>query len=374
MPRPLSPKPGDLLVLVGTTKGAFIFHVDSARRQFRMSGPHLAGQSVHSVAYLPDAGRSRILLGNQSMHWGAVVSRSDDFGRTWHEPAEGNIRFPEGSGLSMNAVWALEPAPAAGPGVVYAGVEPAAIFRSDDGGETFVPNQAMLTHPHRPKWQPGGGGLCLHTIVLRRGDPARIHVAISTAGVYRSRDGGDSWERCYKGVRPYPAADGETEVQIGGQCAHKVRPDPLNPARLYLQNHPGVYRSDDDGDSWVSIGQGLPSDFGFPLVSHPHRADTAYVFPLVADAFRFTPDGAAHVWRTRDAGSTWEPLGKGLPQRNAYLTVLRDAFGSDSMEPAGLYFGTRGGQLFASNDEGESWRMLAQWLPPILCVKAVTVG
>jgi hypothetical protein len=371
MPK-LSPKAGDLLLLIGTAKGAFIFHTDAERRRFRISGPHFPGQSVYSAAYLADGASPRILVGNRSEHWGAVVSWSDDIGRTWHEPDAGNIRFPEGSGSSLNAVWAIEPVRSLGPNVVYAGVDPASLFRSDDRGETFRLNESLFNHPHRPMWTGGFGGLCLHTIVFPPDDPMRMYVAISAAGVYRSFDGGGSWSRCNNGVKLNPGVDPHPE--FGQQCAHKLRLDPQNRARLYLQNHPGVYRSDDGGDSWVSIAGGLPSDFGFPMVTHPRRGDTAYVFPLVSENLRYPHDAEPKVWRTRDAGATWEPLAKGLPRKNAYFTVLRDAFAADSLEPAGLYFGTRGGQLYASADEGESWRAIAEWLPPVLCVKTAVIG
>lgn len=366
----LSPNAGDLLLLVGTVKGAFIFHSGPARRDFESSGPHLPGQQVFSAAYLPRT--SRILLGNKSEHWGAMISRSDDFGQSWHEPMDGNIKLPKGSGLSLNAVWAIEPAPSSAPNVVYAGVDPAALYRSDDCGETFTLNEGLFKHPHRQKWAPGFGGLCLHSIALPPRDPGRIYVAISAAGVYRTVDRGKSWERCNRGVTLNPGVDPHPD--FGQQCAHKIRLDPQNPARIYLQNHPGVYRSDDGADSWVSIENGLPSNFGFPLAVHPRRGDTAYVFPLTSDNFRYPHDGVPRIWRTRDAGATWEPLSKGLPPQNAYFTVLRDALVADALDPAGLYFGTRGGQVFASNDEGESWRALAQWLPPVLCVKAAVVS
>jgi hypothetical protein len=361
----LSPKTGDLLVMVGTVKGAFIFHSDAARREFQMSGPHFPGQSVWSAAYIRP---TRILVGNKSEHWGAMVSWSDDFGRSWREPIEGNIKMPKGSGLALNAVWAIEPAPSLGPEVVYAGVDPAALFRSEDRGETFALNQGLFDHPDRPKWNPGAGGLCLHSILVHPGDPKLMYAAISSGGVYRSEDGGESWTPRVNGLRVNADVPGAT------LCPHRLRFDSRDPSRLYLQSHPGVYRSDNEGRSWISIEQGLPSDFGFPLVMHPHRSGTFYTFPLVSDEFRVPRDGAPKVWRTRDAGATWEALGRGLPDHNAYFTVLRDAFNADSLDPAGLYFGTRGGQLFGSNDEGESWRVLAQWLPPVLCVKTAVVG
>src|SRR5579859_7582827 len=265
----ITPHAGDVILIVGTVKGAFIFHGDRDRRQFRIAGPYFKGQAIFSTAYLPAKNGPRILVSNKSEHWGAVVSWSDDFGARWHEPADGNLKFPAASGLSLNSVWALEAAPLIDADVVLAGADPAALFRSDDRGESFRPVNSLLNHPERPYWVPGFGGLCLHTILPDPRVARRIMVGISAAGVYRSDDGGESWTRRNKGVRI--DAGPPHAPHFGPQCAHKMRYDAKNPARIYLQNHPGVYRSDDGGDSWIDIHEGLPSEFGFPLVAHPSR-------------------------------------------------------------------------------------------------------
>lgn len=363
----LSPASGDILLMVGTVKGAFLFLSDRKRGEFKMSGPHFPGQSVWSAAFIGQ-GAPRIIVGNKSNHWGAMVSWSDDFGAKWNEPTEGNIKFPKGCGESLNAIWALEAATALGPEVVLAGVDPAAMFRSEDRGETFRLNQALFNHPDRPKWNPGFGGLCLHSILVHPQDPGRIYAAISSGGIYRSDDGGESWSACVNGLRVHPDVPGAT------LCPHKLRFDAEDPSRMYLQNHPGVYRTDNGARSWVTIENGLPSDFGFPMVAHPRRGGTIYTFPLISDEFRVPRDGAPRVWRSRDAGASWAPLGKGLPDSEGFFTVLRDAFSADTLDPVGLYFGTRGGQLYGSNDEGENWRAIAEFLPPILCVKTAIVG
>jgi len=363
----MTPQSGDVLLMVGTVKGAFIFLSDSARGDFRMSGPHFPGQSVWSAAFIGN-GTSRIVVGNKSEHWGAMVARSDNFGATWTEPAEGNIKFPAGSGVSLNSIWTLESATSMGPDVVLAGVDPAALFRSDDRGETFRLNEPLFNHSDRQKWAPGFGGLCLHSILVHPQDPRRIYIAISSGGIYRSDDGGESWNPYVNGLRVHPDVPGAT------LCPHKLRFDAENPSCMYLQNHPGVYRTSNEGRAWVSIENGLPSEFGFPMVAHPRRGGTIYTFPLTSDEFRVPPGGIPRVWRSRNAGGSWEPLGTGLPENNGFFTVLRDAFSADTLEPAGLYFGTRGGQLYGSNDEGKSWRAIAEFLPPILCVKTAVIG
>ena len=362
----LSPHAGDVVVTVGTAKGAFLFCGDQRHGVFTMSGPHFLGLSVSAASFVGGV-KPRILLGNKSEHWGATVSWSDDFGATWNEPAEGNIKFPVGSGGTLNSIWTLEAGTALGPDAVLAGVDPAALFRSDDRGETFRVNEPLFNHPDRPRWNPGFGGLCLHSIVVHPQNPKRMYIGVSSAGLYRTDDGGETWSTCVNGLRVHPDVPGAT------LCPHKLRIDAENPSRMYLQSHPGTYRTDNEGRSWISIEGGLPSEFGFPMVAHPRRGGTIWTFPLTADAFRVPPNGQPKVWRSRDGGASWEPLNRGLPESDGYFTVLREAFCADTLDPAGIYFGTRGGQVYASNDEGESWRMLAEFLPPVLCVKAAVI-
>jgi photosystem II stability/assembly factor-like uncharacterized protein len=281
------------------------------------------------------------------------------------------VRFPEDSGLSLANVWQLHPGRASEPDVVYAGVEPAALFESRDAGETFAPVEGLLNHEQRPRWVPGGGGLCLHTIVLDPAEPRRMGIAISTAGFYRTDDGGASWQPRNRGVRAEFLPDKYPEL---GQCVHKVVNHPARPERLFLQNHWGLYRSDDWGDSWTDIANGVPSDFGFAMEMHPHDPDTVYIVPLESDGFRCVPEAKMRVYRTRDAGASWQPLADGLPQEEAYETVLRDAMCTDGHPRAGIYFGTRGGKLYGSVDEGESWREIADALPSIVCVRAAVLG
>lgn len=364
-------KAGDVIVLAGTMKGAFVLTSDGARREWRTYGPYFRGETVYSLAFDQRGGRRRILAGTQSFHWGSVVRASDDFGATWSAPDRTNVRFPEDSGLALNNIWQLHPGPAAEPEVMYAGVEPAALFTSRDAGETWAPVDGLLNHEHRPRWQPGGGGLCLHTIVTDPADPERMGVAISTAGFYRTDDGGKSWAPRNAGVRCVFQPDQYPEF---GQCVHKVVNHPARPERLFLQNHWGLYRSDDWGDSWTDIANGVPSDFGFAMQMHPADPDTVYIIPLESDEFRCVPEARMRVYRTRDAGASWEPLTQGLPQENAYETVLRDSMTSDGGSPAGIYFGTRSGRLFGSADDGDSWRELSGVLPPIVCVRAAVVG
>jgi photosystem II stability/assembly factor-like uncharacterized protein len=353
------------VVAAGTAKGVFLIDADG------VSEPMLRGDRIPSVAFDTRRDPVRLLAGTVSDHWGPGVRISDDRGATWSDPERRTMRFPDDTGASLVQVWQLRTAGDDQPGRIWAGVEPAAMFRSDDSGETWSFARGIWDHPHRTEWMPGGGGLGLHTILLDPRDPDRLHIAISAGGVYRSEDGGETWVARNNGIRAAGLAD---EFPECGQCVHKMGRDAADPDRLYIQNHGGLYRSDDDGDTWVDIAEGVPSDFGFPIVVHPHRPDTAYVIPLDSDEFRCTAEGKCRVYRTTDAGASWEPLGKGLPQDDAWLAVLRDAACHDGDDPVGIYFGTRTGQVFGSDDEGETWSLLAENLPPVLCVRAARLA
>ena len=351
-------------------KGAFVFRAGADRARWDMGGPYFPGSAVYAMAYDAREGRRRLWAGPNSMHWGGVLRSSDDFGRTWTNPEEANVKFPEGSETALKQIWQIVPGRASEPGVLYCGVEPAAIFVSNDAGETWRINDGLWNHPHRPMWQPGGGGLCLHTILLDPADPKRIRIAISTGGMYVTEDGGATWRASNSGVRAVFLPDKYPEF---GQCVHKVVQSKQKPARMFLQNHWGLYRSDDRGETWTDIANGVPSDFGFPVGLHPADADTAWIVPLESDEFRCTPEGKLRVYRTRDAGASWQAMTRGLPQEDAYETVLRDALAVDTLRPAGVYFGTRNGKVFGSSDEGESWTELADGLPPVISVKAAIV-
>jgi photosystem II stability/assembly factor-like uncharacterized protein len=361
---------GDVLLLVGTMKGAFLFRSDRSRRRWERSGPHFRGQSVYAMAWDGRAGRRRIWAAPKSLHWGAELCASDDFGRRWNRPELPRIAFPKESGVSLTHIWQIEPGADGETDRLFAGVEPAALFESRDGGETWALNEGLWNHPHRPKWMPGGGGLCLHTILRDPTRPGRMIVAISTGGVYRTDDGGASWNARNRGIRAYFLKEKDPEF---GQCVHKVVRHPSRPDRMFLQHHFGLYRSDDAGDTWREASKGVPSDFGFPMAIHPRNPETVYIVPLQADEFRCPPDGKLRVYRTRDGARSWKPLGRGLPQEDSFDTVLRDAMCTDEEDPAGIYFGTRNGWLYASRDEGESWTAIEDNLPPITCVRAATV-
>ena len=359
----------EAIMLAGTRKGLFIGRSDESRQQWTWDKPEFAMQEIYSAAIDTRGDNPRLLAGATSPHWGPQVFHSDDLGRTWTETKGGAIRFPGDTDTSLERIWQLRPAPDEQPDVVYAGTEPSALFKSTDRGENFDLVRGLWDHPHRPTWQPGGGGQAIHTIVPHPTDVDTVTVAMSTGGVYRTTDAGESWNPFNRGIGA-EFIPGETPEY--GQCVHKVAMNPANPDRLYAQNHGGVFRSDDAGQSWKSIAEGLPGDFGFPIVVHPHKPDTIYVFPLVADIERFPPGGKPGIWRSDDAGETWRETGPGLPVE-AYTAVLRDAFSTDQEESAGLYVGTRHGAIWVSNDEGGTWAEVRNNLPDVLCIRAAVV-
>jgi photosystem II stability/assembly factor-like uncharacterized protein len=361
-PRGASTRP---IILVGTLKGAFILEGNSARSSWTVRGPFFPGQAVYAMAFDARAGRQRVWASAQSFHWGAQLCSSDDLGASWNIPETPAIRFPEGSELALKNIWQITMSPHDA-NSMFCGVEPSALFESHDEGRSWQPVKGILEHPHRPKWFPGGGGLCLHTIIPDPINPKRMHIAMSTGGVYRTEDGGESWQPRNSGVRAQFLPDKHPEF---GQCVHKVVMNPSRPKRLYLQNHWGLYRSDDGGDSWKDIANGVPSDFGFPMAVHPNDPDTAYIIPLKSDEFRVTPEAKLRVYRTRNAGKSWEPMTRGLPQNGAYETVVRDSMATDALDPAGVYFGTRSGKVFGSKNDGTAWSLLVDGLPPVVCIK-----
>ncbi len=352
-----------ILLLVGTKKGAFILESDAARRSWAIRGPSCEGYPIQDISRDPATGT--LYAGGGSPWYGPTVFRSDDLGATWTQSSDG-ITYGD-DGPKISAVWNVT----AAHGSVYAGVGPAGLFRSDDGGRTWAHVEGLTNHPSRPTWQPGAGGLILHTIVPHPTDRDRMWVAISAVGTFETRDGGATWEPRNSGVRAdfIPGPIPET-----GQCVHKLVMAAGEPERLYQQNHCGQYRSTDGGLTWQDISAGLPSQFGFPMVAHPRDPLTAWVIPLTPpEEGRLMPDGKAAVWRTHDAGDDWIRGDAGLPQENAHIGVLREAMARDELDPVGVYFGTSTGQLFGSADGGGSWSSIVTTLPPIWSVEAVVV-
>ncbi|MBA2773259.1 MAG: exo-alpha-sialidase [Nocardioidaceae bacterium] len=360
-----------VLLMIGTRKGLWLARSDAARESWSLDGPHFLMNEVIACAVDQRDGQTRLLAGAMSSHFGPQVFRSDDGGVTWGETPNGAIRFPEDTGTSLEQVWQLTPGLESEPGVVYAGTQPSALFRSTDRGETFEMVRSLWDHPHREQWGAGYGGQAIHTILPGVTDPNAMSVAMSTGGVYQTADGGQSWTPANVGVKAYFLPDPWPEF---GQCVHKVARNPDRPERMYIQNHHGVYRTDDGGAHWTSIADGLPSDFGFPIAVDPHDPDSVYVFPLVADSERIPPGGKPRVWRSDDAGETWTELSKGLPEDGFYAGVMRDALTVDSSDPTGVYFGSRDGSVFASNDRGESWTPVVEHLPDVMCVRAAVLG
>ncbi len=361
-----SPGKGDLLLMIGTRKGAFLYWTDQGREKWNRSFHH-EGWMVHHLSF--DPRHNTVYAATNSEIYGALVQRTDDLGASWEHRNE-KLDYPPESESRVRKVWHVRPGHPSQPDRVFAGAERAGLFVSDDRGGTWQGVAGLNNHPTSRDWSPGAGGLILHTILVDPGNPDRLYVAISTGGVYRSDDGGATWSPKNKGVRADFLPETYPEV---GQCVHKLALHPAKPEVLYQQNHCGVYRSDDFGDSWEEITAGLPSDFGFPVALHAHDPDTLFVVPLVGAGQRVIPDGRMTVWRSRDRGASWEPLRKGLPE-GAYLTILREAMAVDAYDPCGVYVGTETGQVFFSRDEGENWELLADFLPPVYSISTGIVG
>src|SRR5262245_33189078 len=366
--RDLRVRPGQVLLMAGTSKGVFLFAAGAKRDKWARGGPHFAGSPTYSLGYANGNGR-RLFAGVENPFYGPALRWSDDLGATWSDETQSTLKFPESAGVSLKRIWQI--VPGSREGTIYAGVEPSALFVSHDRGASWELVRGLFDHPHREKWMPGNGGQCLHTVLPHPSDPDRITVAMSTGGVYRTEDGGRTWRPRNAGVRVDFMPDKYPEF---GQCVHKVVRHPGRPETLFMQNHGGLYRTDDGGDTWQDIAKGVPSDFGFCMAIHPHDPDVLYIVPLESGMYRAVPEGRMRVYRTRNGGRSWEGLGKGLPQHDANEVVLRDALCVDRLDPAGVYFGTRSGKVYASADGGASWSLVADGLPPVLCVRAAVIG
>jgi photosystem II stability/assembly factor-like uncharacterized protein len=365
-------------VLVGTRKGAFILTADDKRKDWDVNGPHFAGWEIFHLKGSP-VNPDRLYASQSSSWFGQVIHRSDDGGQSWvtagnefaYEGVPGTHQWYDGTQhpWEFTRVWYLEPS-LNDADTVYAGVEDAALFRSKDSGQTWQ-ELPGLRRVKGNLWQPGAGGMCLHTIILDPNDTNRIFVAISAAGAFRSDDGGLSWRSVNNGLKSdYELPDPNAEV---GHCVHNLAMHPSRPEVLFMQKHWDVMRSDDSGESWYEISGNLPSDFGFPIAVHAHEPDTIYVVPIKSDSEHYPPDGKLRVYRSRTGGNEWEALTKGLPQKDCYVNVLRSAFSVDSLDPCGVYFGTTGGQVYASADAGDSWAPIVRDLPAVLSVEVQTL-
>ena len=362
---------GTVALLVGTRKGAFIATSSEGRVDWSISDIHIPGADVFHLAY--DARDGTLYAAANSVVFGPDIQKSRDLGATW-EQCRSQPRFPSDADLSVSRVWHLLPGRTSEPGVVYVGVEPAALFRSDDDGDSWVDVPALTSHPTRDRWHPGAGGLMLHSIVLDHHRPERMWVGISAAGVFRTDDAGESWAPANRNVRADFLPDRFPEL---GQCPHKLLGGADGGGVLYQQNHCGVYRSDDGADSWEDVSEGLPSRWSLPLALHPRDPDTLYVVPEdralddeVGGGYRYVTDGLFRVFRSRNGGRSWESSSKGLPDRKVYLHCMREAMTTDGFDPAGVYVGTTSGQVFYSRDEGDSWELLVDSLPPVNSIDA----
>ena len=362
-------------LLVGTRKGAFILTADGTRDRWAVAGPHFGGWELYHLKGSP-VDPDRIYASQSSGWFGQVIQRSDDGGLTWrpvgnafaYDGVPGTHQAFDGTQhpWAFKRAWHLEPS-LHDPDTVYAGVEDAALFRTTDGGLTWHELPGLRRHTTGPRWQPGAGGMCLHTILLDPTDARRMFVAISAAGAFRTDDGGVTWRPINRGLVSDFMPDPTAEV---GHCVHHVAMHPARPHVLFMQKHWDVMRSDDAGDTWREVSGNLPSDFGFPIDVHAHEPDTVYVVPIKSDAEHYPPEGKLRVYRSRCGGNEWEPLTRGLPQADCYVNVLRDAMCVDAVDPCGIYFGTTGGQVYGSPDGGDSWRPIVRDLPAVLSVEA----
>jgi photosystem II stability/assembly factor-like uncharacterized protein len=366
-------------VLVGTRKGAFVLTSDEKREKWDISGPHFAGWEIYHLKGSPfDPNR---LYASQSTGWfGQLIQRSDDGGKTWtpmnnkfaYDGVPGTHQWYDGTPhpWEFKRVWHLEPS-LTDPDTVYAGIEDAALFRSTDGGQSWGELSGLRGHGSGPHWQPGAGGMCLHTVILDPSDPARIYIAISAAGAFRTNDGGVTWRPINQGLNSPQMPNPTGEV---GHCVHHIAMHPSRPGVLFMQKHWDVMRSDNAGDSWHEVSGNLPTDFGFAIDVHAHEPETIYVVPIKSDSEHYPPEGKLRVYRSRSGGNEWEPLTNGLPQSDCYVNVLRDAMAVDSLDSCGLYFGTTGGQVYASSDAGDKWAPIVRDLPAVLSVEVQTLS
>jgi photosystem II stability/assembly factor-like uncharacterized protein len=365
-------------LLVGTKKGAFVLTADGRRESWQVEGPFFGGWEIYHLKGSP-ANPDRIYASQSSGWFGQVVQRSDDGGKTWeavgnefaYDGTPGTHQWYDGTQhpWEFKRVWHFEPS-LDDPDTVFAGVEDAALFRSTDGGKSWHELAGLRNHESGPRWQPGAGGMGLHTILIHPDDPRRMHIAISAAGVFGTDDGGASWRPLNRGLRSQYIPEPEAEV---GHCVHRIARHPSRPDTLYMQKHWDVMRSDDGGESWREVSGELPSDFGFVVDVHAHEPETVYVVPILSDSEHYPPEGKLRVYRSRTGGGEWEALTRGLPQQDCYVNVLRDAMAVDALDDCGVYFGTTGGQVYGSTDGGDSWNAIVRDLPAVLSVEAQTL-
>jgi hypothetical protein len=366
-------------VLVGTKKGAFVLSADGTRKDWTVSGPFFAGWEIYHLKGSP-ADPNRLYASQSSGWFGQIIQRSDDGGVTWapvgnkfaYDGVPGTHQWYDGTPhpWEFKRVWHLEPS-LADADTVYAGVEDAALFKSSDGGANWTELAGLRGHGTGPHWQPGAGGMCLHTIILDPANNARMFIAISAAGTFRTDDGGASWKPINKGLVSNMIPDPTAEV---GHCVHHVAMHRQRPGVLFMQKHWDVMRSDDAGENWREVSGNLPTDFGFAIDVHAHEPDTLFVVPIKSDSEHFPIEGKLQVWRSRTGGNEWEPLTAGLPQQNCYVNVLRDAMAVDTLDECGVYFGTSGGQVYASSNGGDSWTPIVRDLPAVMSVEVQTLA